>query len=78
MIDDKSAKINSLAKIIPVENGHGGYVALFENDLMLPVTDLFDEDGDPCEFKDAAVAIAGRDGDGWYTIDIHDGYSRTN
>lgn len=75
MTSPEIPKMNTQARIIPTEEGN---VALFENDLMLPVTDLFDDVGDPCELKDAVVAIAGRDGIGWFTIEIFDGGNRTN
>lgn len=46
------------------------YVAVFKNDIIMPVTDWFDKDGEDCEPEEAFVCVAGADGFGWITITL--------
>ena len=44
---------------------------LLDDMQMLPITDLMDADGDPCDDADAVACVAGPDDEGqWLTIDL--------
>ena len=46
-------------------------VAITEDGQELPVTNLFDSDGDECEPDEAVACVAGPDKDGlWLSIDL--------
>ena len=47
-----------------------GIVAIVDQE-RLPVTQMFDCDGEDCEFEEATVVVAGPDKDGkWFTISL--------
>lgn len=44
---------------------------LLDDMQMLPITDLMDAEGDPCDDADAVACVAGPDNEGqWWTIDL--------
>lgn len=46
-----------------------GFVVM-DDDEILPITVYLGRDGEPCEPLDATVVVAGRDGYGWFDIDV--------
>ena len=60
--------LETQARLIEAEDGWYAYLI---NDVIVPVTDWFDEDGDPCDPLEAKYCVAGADGYGWLTIELH-------
>lgn len=60
--------LNSMVRLI---EGDEGWFALLADDTLVEVDGWYDEDGDPCEPKDAFYCVAGADGLGWMTIELH-------
>lgn len=57
-------------EVIAINLGQG--IVLLDNDTILPISTYLDADGDECEPHDALVVVAGKDGMGWWAIDIED------
>lgn len=48
-----------------------GKVTAIVDDEVLPVTDLFDANGEDCDLANAVIAVAGPDKHGqWLTLDV--------
>lgn len=45
--------------------------AVFKNGVILPITDYFDDEGEPCEGDVAVACVAGSDEFGWLDIEIY-------
>lgn len=54
------------------------YVAVFGNDVIMPITSWFDDEGEDCDPDDAIVCVAGSEGLGWVTITLGAGIERVN
>lgn len=53
---------------------HDGYV-LLDGGVVVPITNMMDEDGDDTDDPaEAVVCVAGDDCHGWYTIDLRATY----
>lgn len=61
--------LNTLVRLIETDNG---WFCLLDSNVLLPVDNWFDEEGDPCEPEDAWYCVAGADDFGWMTIELHD------
>lgn len=48
----------------------GGMFVLLNNGDTLPITNMFDADGDECEPGDAVSVVAGADGLGWWSVPL--------
>lgn len=48
----------------------GGMFVLLNNGQTLPITNLFDCDGDECEPAEAVSVVAGADGLGWWSVPL--------
>lgn len=56
----------------------GTRTAVMEDGQCLPITDVFDEDGDDCDLEDAVACVAGPDKNGmWVTIGFREWESVT-
>lgn len=62
-------------RVIPSGAGH---IAVFSDDLILPITDWFDLNGEDCEPEVAAACVCGNDEMGWVTITLNAGIERLN
>jgi len=67
-IDPRLLNPDLEVRVIP---SGGGHIALFGDDLILPVTDWFDKDGEDCDPEDACSCVCGCDELGWVAIDLH-------
>ena len=48
----------------------GGMFVLLNNGETLPITNMFDADGDECEAAEAVSIVAGIDGLGWWSVPL--------
>jgi hypothetical protein len=57
----------------------GGNIIAVVNGETIPVTNMFDCDGEDCEFEEATVVVAGPCSDGqWLTITLGSEFTRMN
>ena len=59
--------LETVARLIEAEDGWYAYLV---NDVIVPVDEWYDEDGEPCEPDEAKYCVAGADGFGWVTIEL--------
>ncbi len=48
----------------------GGMFVLLNNGETLPITNMFDADGDECDPDEAVSVVAGADGLGWWSVPL--------
>lgn len=48
----------------------GVWLCTTSDNVVLPVTDWLDTDGEQCDPEHAVVCVAGEDGYGWLTIEL--------
>lgn len=48
----------------------GGMLILLNSGDTLPITNMFDENGDECEADEAVSVVAGSDGLGWWSVGL--------
>jgi hypothetical protein len=65
----------STVRIIETLNGH---IVVLDDEVTVPVTNWFDDEGDLCHRDDAVLCVAGRDDFGWLTIEIHSIYEKVH
>lgn len=50
----------------------GERIVVLDGGIVLPITNLFDSDGDECEPDEAYTGVAGTDEYGWITFTVSD------
>jgi len=48
----------------------GGMFVLLNSGDTLPITNMFDADGDECDAADAVSVVEGADGRGWWSVPL--------